>query len=284
MKYLLSILLAAGLAGCAHMADNDVVNESPAQGNQSLKVMSYNVLVGLDSSERRNAFIRYMNQESPDVLALQELNRINPKELRQMAGAYGHSYSVLLKRTGYPVGISSRYPIEIIRRLRAGFHHGALHVRIGDIDYIVVHFSPVSENKRIKEAEGIMDYIKDIELFPGGKVIVLGDFNARSLFDFDEYAGISGTELPENESLPENLQCLGTFYQAGFTDAYADRHAGESNISTFPTSGKGEGERIDFILASPALSASLTHSEILRNDRTELISDHFPVSAEFRTH
>lgn len=68
--------------------------------NDSLKIMTYNVLVGLKDEVRRDSFIDFMKGEAPDVVALQELNGLSEKDLGDLAIQYGHPYVVQLKDLG----------------------------------------------------------------------------------------------------------------------------------------------------------------------------------------
>jgi exodeoxyribonuclease-3 len=96
---------------------------------EELKVINWNVLYGFNhkkSIEPDAAWIRYQN---PDVLGLQELNKYTLESLSKMALEWGRAHSVRLKQKGFPAGLTSKQPIEVIERRVEGFHHGYLHCK-----------------------------------------------------------------------------------------------------------------------------------------------------------
>jgi exodeoxyribonuclease III len=108
------------------------------------------------------------------------------RKLAEDAKRYGHEYSVLLKEDGFPTGITSRYPIEDVKKVREGFHHGLLRARIQDIYFYVIHLHPSNHEVRKKEIALILN---DIEQLPAGsEVILAGDFNTFSQLDSVYYA------------------------------------------------------------------------------------------------
>jgi endonuclease/exonuclease/phosphatase family metal-dependent hydrolase len=104
----------------------------------------------------------WIRQQEPDIVALQELCKYTADKLEEDAGAWGHSHSVLLKTTGYSVGITSRYPIKVKEKLMDRMHHGALHCVVRGIDVFVIHFSPHEITLRRKEAAIILDKLSRV--------------------------------------------------------------------------------------------------------------------------
>jgi exodeoxyribonuclease-3 len=128
----------------------------------------------------------WMNEQKPDVVSLQELNGYTDQKLAEDARRYGHSYSALLKEEGFPTGITSRYPIEDIQRIKEGFHHGLMRVSIRGIYIYVIHLHP--SNWEIRKSE-INQILENIEGLPtDSKVILAGDFNTFSPLDSSYYA------------------------------------------------------------------------------------------------
>ena len=65
-----------------------------------LKVMTYNVLTGFDwnqDSTRGTELIKWVNEQKPDVLALQEMNGFTDERLAIFAKKWGHDYSAFEK-------------------------------------------------------------------------------------------------------------------------------------------------------------------------------------------
>ena len=70
-----------------------------ATGNGSkLKLLSYNVWYGFnEKAERKDDWLKFMIDQAPDIVSLQELNDYTPEKLAGDARKWGHSHSVLLK-------------------------------------------------------------------------------------------------------------------------------------------------------------------------------------------
>ena len=131
MKRLLLLLSIALLA----------IKPGFSQSQEQLKVISYNIWNGFDwgKDDARRAELQQWKVagQQPDVVALQELCKYTPEKLKEDAKSWGHPYSVLLKTTGYSVGLTSRFPIELKEKILEGLHHGALHCQTNGIDFLV---------------------------------------------------------------------------------------------------------------------------------------------------
>ena len=152
-------------------------------GTEKVHVMSYNILNGFDGlkdTERKDRFVQWIIEQDPEVLALQELVGIDAKELQAIAKAYGHPYAVILKENGYPVGLTSKKPIELKNRVTTDYWHGMLHCKTYGIDFVVVHLSPADWRYRLREAKQITKYMEQNKL---DRCMVMGDFNAHSPLD-----------------------------------------------------------------------------------------------------
>ncbi|MCG8308756.1 MAG: endonuclease/exonuclease/phosphatase family protein [Cytophagales bacterium] len=273
-----------------------------------LKVVSYNIWNGYEwgkDSLRRSKLIGWMDARKPDIVALQELCAYTEEKLAKDAGAWGHEHSVLLKKTGYSVGITSRYPIIVKEKILEGMHHGALHCEIKGVEVFVIHLSPFSWKKRDEEADILLSRIKKRQLLQHDKdIIVCGDFNALSPVDYDWYNGNASLLEKRRESekkhehienLRNGMLCFSTiskFMGAGLYDVCA-RYVNEgSDRRTSPTlvfaKNKEDEERlrknsvrIDFILASYSLAEKCTNAAILNKNETSRLSDHYPVECLF---
>ena len=159
-----------------------------SQGDQ-IKVITYNIWNGYDwgkDQDRRNRTNQWIADQRPSIVALQELCKYNDKKLQEDAAVWGHENTVLLKTSGYSVGLTSKWPIEVKEKIMMGMHHGALHCKTNDIDVFVIHFSPSSYLKRREEAKLILNRLEKVRK-DNGKYMVLGDFNAHSPIDADLY-------------------------------------------------------------------------------------------------
>lgn len=266
---------------------------------QELKIISYNIWNGFEQqSTRKNKFTEWIRKEQPDIVALQELVDFNKEDLGELSKVYGHAYSILLKEKGYPVGISSRYPITVVHRQTDQFWHGMLHVKIKGLDFIVTHLSPFSWQYRLKEARQIVEYVKNNKL---DNCIILGDLNA--------YSPLDATWLETQSALKENLTkwdqehpeygnmrgsrfdygVISTFLAAGFDDCIGRSVFPAAKRASFPSATlynwdwgdsrlTAVSERLDYILLSEPLAPYVKQVEVNNGPELEGISDHYPVS------
>ncbi|MGD9329255.1 MAG: hypothetical protein PVH48_09840, partial [Cyclobacteriaceae bacterium] len=117
---------------------------SEKKNNDSeFRLMTYNVWYGFTQvPERKDQWIKWMQEQNADVVSLQELNEYTPEKLAEDASKWGHQYTELLKTDGFPTGVTSRYPIEDVQRIFEGFHHGLLRVKIEDMYFYIIHLHP----------------------------------------------------------------------------------------------------------------------------------------------
>jgi endonuclease/exonuclease/phosphatase family metal-dependent hydrolase len=72
--------------------------------------------------------------------------------------------------------------------------------------------------------------------------------------------------------------------RAGYQDIIADRR--ESFLGTFPTKlrldeDNGPSRRLDYIFANKVLADKCINARYLINSKTDILSDHYPATAEF---
>lgn len=259
-----------------------------------LSVITYNVWNGFEGeSQRKNTFVNWARQQHPDVMALEELNNFTQESFSQLAASWGHPYAVILKEKGYPVGISSRYPITNVYRLTADMHHGCLYAEIKGIGFFVVHFSPFSSARRLQEANAVLHALQEKER-AGKPAIILGDFNSFTPGDsiFYSSSGVRDSMLlaqKENKAL-QNLdgnneidyKVLRTFLSTGFSDSFSMFHKKfESSYPTkvFPNEPLSGQINIDHILLSPEIKNACKKADIVKDPVTDTLSDHYPVKA-----
>lgn len=256
-------------------------------------VVTWNVWNGFDGGRTRGAAADWLAARRPDIVALEELNGQTPESLAALANRWGHPYSAILKREGYPVGITSRQPIEVVARHRKGLGHGCLQVRTAGFEVFVVHLHPGDRAIRLREMKLLTALIAPL-LDAGKQVLVLGDFNAHSPADRKFLSG--QTLLLERRKGPNlhdggfDFEVVGGFLKGGLRDPSA--MAAPSN-RTFPTrilehvrtpeSQAAFLERIDFILTDPATAATCRGVEYPDDEELDTISDHYPVIARFGT-
>jgi len=291
MHRLLLIVLCLLLTAC-HGVDESP--STPAADTRTLKVVSYNVWYGFTKKpERKAPYLAWMEQQAPDVVSLQELNGYSETTLADDAGAWGHKHSVLLKRDGFPTGLTSNQPITNVKRVLDGFHHGLIRARTHGITFYVIHLHPSDWEVRHREIDLL---IKDVQsLAQGTPVMLIGDFNTFSLRDkavYDEYDDM----VPFFSRLDErwtqkNLRDGQLDYthitkleSAGLIDLGAKMR--REFRGTFPTKLRldedmGPARRLDYIFTNKALAKRCRTARYILDDTTGVLSDHYPIVATF---
>lgn len=275
--------------------------------DRNLKVITYNIWNGYDwgkDQDRRGRTNRWIADQKPSIVALQELCKYTDKKLKEDAQVWGHEYSVLLKTSGYSVGLTSDEPIELKEKIMKGMHHGALHCRTKNIDVFVIHFSPSSYLKRREEVAIILGKLADV-CENTGEYMVLGDFNAQSPIDADLYdpngplltrLRVSNKDKPLKGNLfNEQLDyaVISSLLAFPLLDVCQPFTSGMNERGSFPGQILGKVnneteeelidrmERIDFILVSPKLSTKCVGAKVCNQKENYSLSDHYPVIAEF---
>lgn len=275
-------------------------NAMQAQPPKELRIMTYNIFNGLEhgNTQQKEKFLKFIDQQKPDILALQELVDINAEELSKLAVSYGHPYSAIVKENGYPVGLTSKFPIEVISKQTEGFWHGMLHVRTAGLHFIVTHFSPFDWKFRKKEANKIVEYLKEQKL---DTCIIMGDLNAYSPFDADEMSKHLAIlhqiqdwdkKNPQYGNLKNkqfDYEVISTFLANGFEDIIGRKVYPAIKRMSFPAAflygWKWEdqrrtalSERLDYILVTNNLFPYCSQVMVHNGKEAEGISDHYPAS------
>lgn len=276
-----------------------------AQSNRS-RVISYNILDGFNGGKdttRQKKTAEWINSQHANVVALQELVGYTDERLRSEALQWGHNYSVLLKKTGYSVGLTSDKPIKVISRNTEGFWHGMLHCQVNNINFFVVHFSPDDYKIRSSEADSIINQVKQ-SLNEKQECVVLGDFNAHSPFDNDIDATRPLLLKSYNESDQKSekykhldhdhwdYSVIGKLLGIQMIDV-CQRFVSVDKRYSYPTPilipryrksmehVLQTRERLDYIFVTPHLSQKCIKANIHNGVETSNLSDHYPLVADF---
>ena len=296
MKKLLFIL---GLMFGILMSYAQQPNERHWKANvEKIRVISYNIFNGFDwgkDSERKDRMVVWMREQDPEVVALEELCGFTQEKLQTLAKEWGHPYAVIIKENGYPVGITSKQPIEVKNKLVQGYGHGLLHVKTYGFDFMVTHLNPQNSANRRMEAQRILEYARKNQV---KDFMLMGDMNSHSPFDAEfleshaieltnKYGGEKSANLLDGKF---DYSPISTFLSYPLIDICRNYVAPE-NRTSFPTPilmnmSKSEAvrvkveERLDFIFATPAIAKLAVDGFVWKDATTQYLSDHYPVGID----
>ena len=266
-----------------------------SETHQTLRVLSYNVWIGFQQdSLLRARYIDWVNRLDPDIVAYQEMNYYSQEDLEKLAEKYSHPFAVQSKEDGFPVSLTSKFPIVNVQKVVDNMHHAYLYGITNNIHVFVIHFSPHSYKKRQQEVETILAHAALLN--EDDMIMIVGDFNSLSASDSVYYSEeyIEGRRKDEGgtrQNLKDgnlDFSVIGKVEAAGFLDAFKLFNDG-FKISK-PTATRiaqrgpqiGGGDRIDFAFVNTALAKHVVYADIIHDEDTDLISDHYPVYFEIR--
>ena len=263
------MVIATSLLGCSAFAEV----------TETFKIVNWNVLYGFNHKKSVKQGANWIKKQAADVVALQELNGHNQAGFKELAAEWGHDHAAILKKGGFPVGLTSNQPIKVIERRVKDFHHGYLHCKTHGIHFFVVHFWP----GKYWEADWILDKTAPL-MERGEKVIILGDFNGNSRKD-EDFLIANATLRKRDYTFVDKVEAK------GFVDI-VHKHDPEAKISqpssiTIPRWTKDLKElklkryRIDFVFADKSFAEQSHSGTISLAREIETISDHYPVIVEF---
>lgn len=256
------------------------MNTQVAAKSFPLKVISYNILEGmkLDTTYGKSAFVNWVKEKNPDILAIQEANGFTQSSLEELAHKYGHPYAVLVKEKGYPTALTSKYPIVNISKVTDNMTHGFIKAQIRGMNIIVLHLNPHNYLKRREEIAVILETIRSMDQ---KKWLIMGDFNSLSPLDSIRYTDgkLLKRALENAKANPAKLGLLDGKqfdYQVqqkildfGLVDAFKLMNPKDLNYN-----------RIDYIYLSKDLQGRVVRTEFIHDDFTNHYSDHRPLILE----
>ncbi|WP_290798578.1 endonuclease/exonuclease/phosphatase family protein [Flavihumibacter sp. UBA7668] len=256
-------------------------------------VLNYNVLEGLQQKqERKLAFTQWVKKIDPAIVSFQELNGFTHRSLDSFSRSYGHPYSVLLRENGYPVGLSSKYPLEQVERVQIDQYVGYIYAKVNRLYHVfVVHLDPFKAPNRLRQINFILE--KANALPSDEPVLIMGDFNNISPVDSLAYADSGrirraiamkqeGFELQNMRDGEYDYSVIDAMIAAGYLDS---NELGKKGFtSTCPTKGYkhkptywGGPSRIDYIWLNPAARKQAVRFSIRKDKVTHNLSDHYPL-------
>lgn len=192
MRGLLSFVLALLFAAAA-ASPLRVARAEPPRGRVRLKVMSYNIHVGVGMDKKLDLarIAEVIKRHRIDIVGLQEVDRGVERtgrvdEMRELARLTGMDYAFAhnLDYQGgqYGVAVLSRFPILAIdhrryanrrERERRGFIRVEVEVEGRRLNFVTTHLDYQWLEGRLFETEQLLDALADVR----GPLVVTGDFN-----------------------------------------------------------------------------------------------------------
>ena len=246
---------------------------------ENLKILQYNILEGFKGDTLiQNQYFTWLNEINPDIIAYQEMNGFTQKKLENFALKYGHEYAILSKTEGYPVALTSKFPIVNVQKITDNMHHGYIYANTANLHIFVIHFSPHQLTKRKSEIRQILAHAA---LLPQNeKILITGDFNSFSPSDsivYDTDRLKSYLRYEEEHSYVRNLSnghfdysVIEAIEKAGFKDLLKLFH------KDFIQSSVESRQRIDFMFGNKELAKYCLSNEIIIDNKTRKLSDHYP--------
>ena len=254
-----------------------------------MKVITWNVN---SIRVRQDRLIALLERHNPDVVCLQELKVVNEDFPFKEIAAAGYQAAVYGQKTYNGVAILSREEADDVR---PGFGQGdddpqarVLSAVVKGVRIISTYFpngGEVDSDKYIYKLDWMrkLRALLDSDHYAASPVLVCGDTNI-ALHDRD----VAKPEKWAGSVLctPEGRAALRHICDWGLRDVFGEKHPDGGVYSwwdyrqlAFP---KGDGLRIDHILATDSLADYCTAASIDRDERKgEKPSDHAPVIAEF---
>lgn len=281
-------------------------NGEAQKGDAGMKFVSYNVLHGFNrDSVLENKFVKWAIGQAADVFIFQELNGFNQDSLEELGKKYGHLYAVINTGVTHPIGITSRYPIVMVQHVTTNMWHSYLYGNINGVHVFVTHLSPFEVKSRRADVDRILAHAR---LLPEQeRIIIAGDFNALAAVDSLHYGQRlvasmlksegrlepkSGLPIVKGKTIYRNnmdnnwidYTVTGKMIDAGFKDAfYLTNNVFKHSVPGESHQGKDAIlRRIDYIWVNSVVADAVQAADIIQDDTTKQLSDHYPVYINFK--
>src|SRR5438128_5492084 len=243
---------------------NTLLPSSPP-AHAKLRVMTYNIHVGVGMDKKMDLqrIADVINQEHPDLVSLQEVDRGVKRtqgvdEITELAGMtkmeYAFAHNLDYQGGQYGVAILSRFPILKVdhrkyENKREAERRGMIRVEVSVnnriLSFVATHLDYQYEDGRVFETEQLLEFLRD----QTGPLILVGDFNEEPTGDAYKLM------LPK------------------FEDAWLRSHAKGDGLS-YPADKPAK--RIDYIFYRANGGVRAKRAWVV----STLASDHIPVMAE----
>ena len=235
----------------------------------------------------------WLESRRPDVVGLQELKTEDSEFPFEAFSEIGYAAVVHGQKAWNGVAVLSREPAELVLRGLPGQEAAGarlLRVRVGGIDFTTVYcpngkaMDHSDYAAKLAWFDALADYWRDASL--SDEVVLCGDFNIVPA-GLDSWRGDVTDYIFHTPAERARLDALTA---GGFVDVFREKHPDRQAFSWWDYRGgafhRGQGLRIDLLLASRAVCERVERVEIDRDFRKKqqglTASDHAPVYADLR--
>jgi endonuclease/exonuclease/phosphatase family metal-dependent hydrolase len=239
----------------------------PTSFAKTIRVMTYNIHVGVGMDKKLDLarIAKVINEQKPDLVGLQEVDRgvertqrvdeiVELAKLTKMD--YAFAFNLKYQGGQYGVAILSRHRIvatdhRLYKNLREaerrGFIRAEIIARGQKLNFVTTHLDYQYEDGRVFETQQLLDGLKDVK----GPLIIVGDFN----------------DVPSGGAYKLMRQT--------FDDVWASSQATAEGFS-YPADKPTK--RIDYIFTRTADQIRSKRARVVET----LASDHVPVVADLK--
>ncbi|MEU7974810.1 endonuclease/exonuclease/phosphatase family protein [Micromonospora sp. NPDC049089] len=261
-----------------------------------LRAMTWNIRTGgrdRGGLDRLDQVVQVIDEQAPDVLALQELRGFDRDGLMAgVAGRVGMVPHLARSCFGQPVAVLVRPPYRVVdaRPVRRPFHHAAARVVVatsaGPLTVLGTHLYPYSGGRRRMEVDWLIAAMRRDQ---GPLTLITGDLNSLdpTVDHTDRLAGMP--TLYRRRHLRRSGDTVDTravarLLAAGLVDLWPSGNADAPEAAgyTVPTGLGGAefaGMRLDYLLGSPAVAQRVRDCRVIRDGVAATASDHYPLLA-----
>jgi len=250
--------------------------------------MTYNILEG--GENRFESIIKVVFNEKPDFLVINEANgfeKNNNQTFNKFSEETGLPYFklALSGEYDYHTAIFSKYPLKEVKEIESLRNAGIstiIETKLGAISIVGAHLTPYTEDQRLRE----IDLIISRQMQHSNKILI-GDMNSLSATDEyneDMINDFNDTQLKKFTTNGKfRFDVIKKITFLGYLDTAVI--FGNQKVCTVPTKiNRDEAHlinmRVDYIFISDLLKDKLKSYSVIKNNLTEMASDHFPVVIE----